>query len=60
MFMGTADEEVSIMICQHVANRSIGATFAVSFYVGANHDFNDPGECHGNGGRDEEGGGGWR
>ena len=44
MFMGTADEEVSPLICQHVVNRSIGTTFAVSLYIGATHDFDDPGE----------------
>jgi dienelactone hydrolase len=44
MFMGTADEEVSPLICQHVVNRSIGTAFAVSLYIGATHDFDDPGE----------------
>jgi dienelactone hydrolase len=44
MFLGTADEEVSSIICQHVVNRSIGTTFAVSLYLGATHDFDDPGE----------------
>jgi len=44
MFLGTADEEVSPLICQHVVNRSIGTTFAVSLYIGATHDFDDPGE----------------
>jgi carboxymethylenebutenolidase len=44
MFMSTADEEVSPLICQHVVNRSIGTTFVVSLYIGATHDFDDPGE----------------
>ena len=44
LFMGTADEEVPPPICQHVVNRSIGTTFAVSLYIGATHDFDDPGE----------------
>jgi carboxymethylenebutenolidase len=44
MFLGTADEEVSPLICQHVVNRSIGTSFAVSLYIGATHDFDDPGE----------------
>ena len=44
MFLGTADEEVSPLICQDVVNRSIGTTFAVSLYIGATHDFDDPGD----------------
>jgi dienelactone hydrolase len=44
LFMGTADEEVPPPICQHGVNRSIGTTFAVSLYIGATHDFDDPGE----------------
>lgn len=44
MFMGTADEEVSPLKCQDVVNRSLGTTFAVSLYIGATHDFDDPGE----------------
>jgi carboxymethylenebutenolidase len=40
------DEEVSPVICQHVAQRSIdaGTTVAVTLYPGATHDFDDPGE----------------
>jgi len=44
MFLGTDDEEVSPLICQHVVNRSIGTAIAVSLYIGATHDFDDPGE----------------
>lgn len=44
MFLGTADEEVSPLKCQEVVNRSLGTTFAVSLYIGATHDFDDPGE----------------
>ena len=44
MFLATADEEVSPLKCQQVVNRSIGTTFAVSLYIGATHDFDDPGD----------------
>jgi dienelactone hydrolase len=45
-FLGSADEEVSPEICQHVAQRSIdaGTHVTVAFYPGATHDFDDPGE----------------
>ena len=46
MFMGTDDEEVSPVICQHVAKRSIdaGTALTLTLYPGATHDFDDPGE----------------
>ena len=44
MFLATADEEVSPLKCQQVVNRSIGTTCAVSLYIGATHDFDDPGD----------------
>jgi dienelactone hydrolase len=46
MFLGADDEEVSPVICQHVAERSVGAgtNIAVMLYPGATHDFDDPGE----------------
>jgi carboxymethylenebutenolidase len=46
MFLGADDEEVSPAICQHVAERSLGAgtSIAVTLYQGATHDFDDPGE----------------
>ena len=46
MFLGSDDEEVSPVICQHVAQRSIdaGTTVTVTLYPGATHDFDDPGE----------------
>ena len=46
MFLGSNDEEVSPVICQHVAERSIAAGTSVSLtvYPGATHDFDDPGE----------------
>jgi carboxymethylenebutenolidase len=46
LFLGSADEEVSPEICQHVAQRSIeaGSYVTVAFYPGATHDFDDPGE----------------
>jgi dienelactone hydrolase len=46
MQLGTNDEEVSPLICQRVAERSIAAGTGVSLtdYPGATHDFDDPGE----------------
>ena len=46
MQLGTNDEEVSPLICQRVAERSIAAGTPVSLtvYPGATHDFDDPGE----------------
>jgi carboxymethylenebutenolidase len=46
MFLGSNDEEVSPMICQHVAERSLAAGTRVDLtvYPGATHDFDDPGE----------------
>jgi dienelactone hydrolase len=46
MFLAEDDEEVSPIICQHVADRSIdtGTTLTVTLYPGATHDFDDPGE----------------
>jgi len=46
MFLGEDDEEVSPMICQHVAERSLaaGTRIDVTTYPGATHDFDDPGE----------------
>ena len=46
MFLGADDEEVSPVICQHVAERSVtaGTNLAVTLYQGATHDFDDPGE----------------
>ena len=46
MFLGSNDEEVSPAICQRVAERSIasGARIDVTLYLGATHDFDDPGE----------------
>jgi dienelactone hydrolase len=46
IFLGSDDEEVSPVICQEVARRSIGAgtSVSVAFYSGATHDFDDPGE----------------
>ena len=46
MFLGSDDEEVSPVICQHVADRSrdAGTKIDVTLYQGATHDFDDPGE----------------
>jgi len=46
LFMGSADEEVSPDICAHVAERSYaaGTRIEATFYPGATHDFDDPGE----------------
>ena len=46
MFLGTNDEEVSPVICQHVAERSLaaGTRLDLTVYPGATHDFDDPGE----------------
>jgi len=46
MFLGSNDEEVSPAICQRVAERSIaaGSKIDVTLYLGATHDFDDPGE----------------
>ena len=46
LFMGSADEEVSPDICAHVAERSFaaGTRIEATFYPGATHDFDDPGE----------------
>lgn len=45
MFLGSDDEEVSPLICQHVAERSrrAGSPIDVVLYQGATHDFDDPG-----------------
>jgi carboxymethylenebutenolidase len=45
MFLGSDDEEVSPVICQHVADRSreAGTRIDVTLYQGATHDFDDPG-----------------
>ncbi len=44
MFLGTDDEEVSPVICQHVAERSLqeGTRVDVILYPGATHDFDEP------------------
>ncbi|WP_245306015.1 dienelactone hydrolase family protein [Bradyrhizobium sp. LTSP849] len=44
MFLGTDDEEVSPVICQHVADRSrqAGSSIDVTVYPGATHDFDEP------------------
>ncbi|MDN3273408.1 dienelactone hydrolase family protein [Frankia sp. RB7] len=44
MFLGADDEEVSPLICQHVADRSqqAGSTIDVTVYPGATHDFDEP------------------
>ena len=44
MFLGSDDEEVSPVICQHVAERSRhdGIPIDVTVYPGATHDFDDP------------------
>jgi dienelactone hydrolase len=46
MFLGSSDEEVSPVICQHVAERSLaaGTRLDLTVYPGATHDFDDPGE----------------
>src|SRR3977135_577897 len=46
LFLGSDDEEVSPVICQHVADRSrdAGTKIDVTLYQGATHDFDDPGE----------------
>jgi len=44
LFLAADDEEVSATICQHVADRSIGTTIGMTLYLGATHDFDDPGE----------------
>jgi dienelactone hydrolase len=46
MFLAEDDEEVSPTICESVAGRSIdaGTSLTVTFYPGATHDFDDPGE----------------
>jgi len=45
MFLGSDDEEVSPVFCQHVAERSraAGTNIDVTLYPGATHDFDDPG-----------------
>jgi dienelactone hydrolase len=45
MFLGSDDEEVSPVICQHVADwsREAGTRIDVTLYQGATHDFDDPG-----------------
>jgi dienelactone hydrolase len=45
MFLGSDDEEVSPVICRHVAERSrnAGSPIDVVLYQGATHDFDDPG-----------------
>jgi carboxymethylenebutenolidase len=48
LFQGDDDEEVSPKNCRHVAGRSLtaGTQFDdVTFYPGATHDFDDPGEA---------------
>lgn len=44
MFLGADDEEVSPVICQHVAERSLqeGTRIDVTVYPGATHDFDEP------------------
>jgi len=44
MFLGADDEEVSPIICQHVADRSrqAGSPIDVTVYPGATHDFDEP------------------
>ena len=44
MFLGADDEEVSPVICQHVAERSreAGTRLDVSVYPGATHGFDEP------------------
>lgn len=44
MFLGADDEEVSPLICQHVAERSLqaGTRINVTLYPGATHDFDEP------------------
>ena len=46
--MGDADEEVNPEFCAHVARRSLaaGTPIEATFYPGATHDFDDPGEKH--------------
>jgi dienelactone hydrolase len=46
LFMGEADEEVSPAECKKVAKGSIDAStpFTDTFYPGATHDFDDPGD----------------
>jgi dienelactone hydrolase len=46
LLMGDADEEVNPEICAHVAQRSYaaGTRIEATFYPGATHDFDDPGE----------------
>jgi dienelactone hydrolase len=46
LLMGDADQEVSPEICSHVAERSYaaGTRIEATFYAGATHDFDDPGE----------------
>ncbi len=48
MLLGSRDNEVSPVICQHVAERSIaaGTSLDLTVYPGATHDFDDPGETH--------------
>jgi dienelactone hydrolase len=45
MFLGSDDEEVSPVICRHVADasREVGTRIDVTLYQGATHDFDDPG-----------------
>jgi dienelactone hydrolase len=47
IFQGDDDEEVSSKICRHVAGRSLTAdtNLDATFYPGATHDFDDPGEA---------------
>lgn len=44
LFLGADDEEVSPVICEHVAERSLqqGTRIDVTLYHGATHDFDDP------------------
>ncbi len=47
LFMGDADEEVSPANCKRVATGSTeaGTSFTATFYDGATHDFDDPGDA---------------
>ena len=42
-FLGSADEEVSPVVCEKVLRGARGGPLAVTVYPGATHDFDDPG-----------------
>jgi carboxymethylenebutenolidase len=48
VLQGSADEEVSPLLCQELVNKSraLGGDVEYVLYPGATHDFDDPGKEH--------------